>query len=91
MLALVNTYAMIYYIMKHKKDFHRFKESKAFPSSHHEFLHADWERGRVKQNLAILWHEADDIFNQDHKILGQQLIGLKEFLLKDRVSKQKNL
>lgn len=49
-------------------------------SSYHEFLHTDGKSGRVKQDLTFLWKEADNIFNYDHKVLGQQFICLKRHL-----------
>lgn len=50
--------------------------------SHHEFLHTDWESSRVEQDLTALWQEADNIFNQDHKVLGQQLVSLNTGIIR---------
>lgn len=47
------------------------------PVTHHELLDADGERGRVKQDLAVLGQEADDVLDEDHEVLRQQLVCLK--------------
>lgn len=45
---------------------------------HHEFLYTDGKSGRVKKDLTFLWHEADNVFYYDHKVLRKQLICLKK-------------
>lgn len=45
--------------------------------THHELLHADGEGCRVEQDLPVLGQEADDILNEHHKVLRQQLIRLR--------------
>jgi len=45
--------------------------------SHHELLNADGEGCRVQQDLPVLGQEADDILDEHHKVLRQQLIRLK--------------
>lgn len=45
--------------------------------THHELLHADGEGRRVEQDLPVLGQEADDILDEHHKILRQQLVGLR--------------
>lgn len=62
-----------------------FREHHCCKSSHHEFLHTDGKSGRVKQNLTIPWHEADYIFNQNHKVLGKQLVCLSKEIFKEKV------
>lgn len=46
------------------------------PLIYHEFLHTDGKGGGIQQNLSVLVQEADDILNEHHKILGEQLISL---------------
>lgn len=48
-------------------------------STHHELLHADGEGCRVEQDLPVLGQEANDILDEHHKILRQQLIRLKGY------------
>lgn len=44
--------------------------------NYHEFLHADGKGGGIQQNLPVLVQEADDVLDEHHKVLGEQLIGL---------------
>lgn len=46
--------------------------------AHHKLLHADGEGCRVEQDLPVLGQEADDVLNEHHKVLRQQLIRLKD-------------
>lgn len=46
-------------------------------TTHHEFLHTDGEGCRVEQDLPVLGQEANDIFDEHHKILRQQLVSLR--------------
>lgn len=43
---------------------------------YHEFLHTSGEGGGVEQNLSVLVQEADDVLDEHHKVLGEQLISL---------------
>ena len=44
--------------------------------THHELLHADGEGGGVEQDLPVLGQEADDVLDEHHKVLRQQLVRL---------------
>lgn len=45
--------------------------------THHELLHADGEGRRVEQDLPVLGKEANDVLDEHHEILRQQLIRLR--------------
>lgn len=47
------------------------------PTTHHELLHTDGEGCRVEQNLSVLGQKADDVLDEHHKVLRQQLIRLR--------------
>jgi len=45
--------------------------------THHELLHAHGKGGGVEQDLPVLGQEADDILDEHHEVLRQQLVGLR--------------